>query len=169
MSQVLCGCAPPGRRADGFTLLEVLVATAVVVGGLASAAQLVVLTARSTVASRDTSYAGTLALQKLSELATDDLARVMPSPPDAWMHTADGHVEYLDAAGTTLASNGQPPGATLYIRRWSVTPLAGDSTGGVVLVVSVGRLHRQILDGMPAAAAPSAVARVVGIRTGRVP
>jgi|CXWL01.1.fsa_nt_gi prepilin-type N-terminal cleavage/methylation domain-containing protein len=156
------------RRVDGFTLVEVLVAIALFSSGLALVTQLVVLVSRSTVASRDMSYASALASQKLSQLATVAVVGLTPSPPDAWMRTA-GNVEYLDSAGGVLSASASPPNSAVYIRRWSVTPLTGDVTGGVVLQVSAGRLRRQPLGGMPADARPSEVARVVGVRTGTVP
>lgn len=165
----LSSCARAGRRADGFTFVEVLIATALFTGALAGVVQLVVMASRSTVVSRDISYASALASQKLHALSSDDPAALTLSPPDAWMRTAGGDVEYLDAAGRVLAVRGAPPGGAIYVRRWSITPLADDLTGGVAFQVSVGRLRRRPLDGMPADALPWDVARVVGVRTGRVP
>ena len=142
------------RLSDGFTLVEVLVATALFSGGLVAVAQLVVLVSRSTLASRDLSYASILASQKLSELETDDVAGIALTLPDTWKRTAAGSVEYLGAAGELLSANGPPPDDAIYARRWSVTPLTGDPSGGVMLQVSAGRLRRQLLGSVPMDAAP---------------
>jgi hypothetical protein len=162
-------CVRRSLRCDGSTLVEVLVATALFTGGLAGVAQLFALVSRSTVVSRDISYASASAAQKLNELASDELALLTVSSPDAWMRTESDHVEYLDTSGRVVAVSGAPPGAAIYVRRWSITPLPGDATGGVVLQVSVGRLRRQPSDEVIADALPSEVARVVGIRTGTAP
>jgi prepilin-type N-terminal cleavage/methylation domain-containing protein len=156
-------------RASGFTLLEVLAATALLGGVLSGIAHLFLLTGRATLASRDMSYASVLASQKLNELATSDLVSMAPTSPDAWMRSTTGHVEYLDSAGGVLSAGGAPPGDALFIRRWSVTPLAGDASGGVLFQVSAGRLHRNPAGGSAEDALPFGVARVVGIHTGLVP
>ena len=155
------------RLTTGFTLAEVLVATTLLSGGLAAVAQLVALVSRSTIVSRDISYARTLAAQKLSELAYADLAGLAVSPPDAWMRSVE-NVEYLDSGGALLAAGGLPAGDAVYVRRWSVTPLPADVTGGVVFQVSAGRLRRQP-GGELVDARPFEVARVVGVRTRVVP
>jgi hypothetical protein len=138
-------------------------------GGVAAVVQLVLLVSRATISARDASYAGLLASQKLSELTTDDRGSIAASPPDAWMRSASGHVEYLDSTGVVVASGGLPPGSAIYIRRWSATPVASDVTGGFLLQVAVGRLRRHWLTGMVADALPSDVSRVVGVRTRTVP
>jgi len=168
-------CSDPGFRVGvrgrpaGFTLVEVLIATVLFTGALSGVVQLLLLVSRTTISARDASYAGLLASQKLSELTTDDRGSLAASAPDAWMRSTTGHFEYLDPTGVVVAAGGMPPGNTLYVRRWSVTPLAGDATGGILLQVAVGRLHRDWLTGAPAEARPSDVARVVGVRTGTVP
>jgi prepilin-type N-terminal cleavage/methylation domain-containing protein len=153
----------------GFTLVEVLVAMLLLTGAVAAVLQVIVLTARTTIDARDMSYAGWMATQKLHQLLSDDLSSLAPSSPDAWRRTEAGHIEYLDSAGRVLGAIGLPPGSALYLRRWSVTAVAGDASGGVLVQVAAGRLHRQLATGMPRDARPTEVARVVGVRTGTVP
>ena len=159
---------PQNRQSDGFTLVEVLVATALFSGALVALFGLVLLVSRSTVASRDTSYAASLSAQKLNELASGEAPGLPLSSPDAWMRTTSGNVEYLDSSGHVLATSGVP-GSALYVRRWSTTPLGGDSSGGVVFQVSTDRLHRQWPTGLVEDAQPSEVARVIGIWTRTLP
>src|SRR5438093_7062770 len=52
----------------GFSLLEVLVATAILATALVSLAQLFALSTRSNIGSRNTTFAAVLAQQKLEEL-----------------------------------------------------------------------------------------------------
>jgi prepilin-type N-terminal cleavage/methylation domain-containing protein len=158
-----------GRPAHGFTLLEVLAATALLSGVLAGIPQLFLLASRATTVSRDISFASVLAVQKLSELSTEDIASTPPTSPDAWMRTTEGHVDYLDSAGRVLSAGGVPPGGAVFVRRWSVTPLVGDTSGGVLLQVSAGRLQRDPATGSAADASPFDVARIVGLHTGTVP
>ncbi len=153
----------------GFTLVEVLVATALFSSGLVAVAQLTVLVSRSNVASRDTSASSLFSSQKLNELSTDELASIVLSSPDAWMREASATTEYLDSAGTVVPAVGSPPGNAVYIRRWSVTPLVADVTGGVVIQVSTERVRRRLLDGLAADALPLDAARVIGIRMQGMP
>ena len=55
-------------RNNGFSLLEVMVATAMLATALVSLAQLFALSTRSNIGSRNTTYAAVLAQQKLEEL-----------------------------------------------------------------------------------------------------
>jgi prepilin-type N-terminal cleavage/methylation domain-containing protein len=154
-----------GTSANGFTLVEVLVATAVLSIGVLAIGHLAVLSAMSNGRSRDASYAALLASQKLHELDADVVPALPLSAPDAWMRSAEPTTELLDAAGHVLADDA---GSAIYVRRWSVTPIPGDPAGGIALQVSVGRLRRDSANAV-ADAVPWEVARVVGVRTGVVP
>src|SRR2546421_1418731 len=57
-----------GAGNAGFSLLEVMVATALLATALVSLAQLFVMSTRSNIGSRNTTYAAVLAQQKLEEL-----------------------------------------------------------------------------------------------------
>lgn len=111
--------------------MEVLVATGVLVAGIASVAQLFVIAAHATLDARDATYATVLAAQKLEEL------RAAPFPPP------DEATEYLSARGTRLPDRAE----ALYERRWIVTPLPAQPADTVVLTVRVWRrgvTHRAV-------------------------
>jgi prepilin-type N-terminal cleavage/methylation domain-containing protein len=117
-------------KASGFSLVEVLVATAVVTVGVASLAQLIVLSARANRLAATTSVTLLLAEQKMEELLGD--------PADS---TNEGHVDYLGASGVSLATpisvpSGTPPPGTAYVCRWSIAPLP-DSPGASIVQVWV--------------------------------
>lgn len=101
----------PHRGDGGFSLVEVLVATAILTSALVALAQLLVIGAQATMAARDTTYATALARDKLEQL------RSGPFP-----------------APVTHASEEVAP---RYHRRWSVEPLAAQPAESVVLTVEV--------------------------------
>ncbi len=156
------------RNTDGFSLIEVLVAMALLAGALASVAQIVVLVSASTMAARHATFASVLAAQKLSQLHSQPLTELGLSAPDAWMRSTPGFVEFLNGGGESLGWSDPPPANTIYVRRWSVTPLAGDPAGGVVLQVSTGPL-RWHPEGSSPETRSHELARVVGVKTRLVP
>lgn len=106
-----------GARADdGFSLVEVLVATAVLVVGLVALAQLFAVATVSNISARQTTHATLLAAQKLEELRS--LAWGQTSPP-----------------GLTPLEDRDTVGA--YTRRWTLAPLPRDPDNTIVIHVSV--------------------------------
>src|SRR5882672_5362356 len=131
-------------RSDGFSLLEVMIATSLV-----SLAQLFALSTRSNIGARNTTYAAVLAQQKLEELRslswgfdqvglpTSDITTnttITPEQPlggtglspstDAALQTnTPGYVDYIDSYGNKLGTGSQPPDKAIYTRRWSISPL----------------------------------------------
>jgi hypothetical protein len=104
---------------DGFSLVETLVATVLLVIAVVTLAQLFAVAARSNVASRDVTYATVLAGQKLEELRALDTEAIAPSPPGAMVADTPGWVDYIDRFGQTLRGP-LGPGQTAYVRRWSI-------------------------------------------------
>jgi Tfp pilus assembly protein PilV len=102
-------------KSAGFSFIEVLIATAIVVGGMAALAPLFLLSGDANRVAADASIALLAAQQKLEELraAPDGTA----SPPGALEADTAGYVDYLDAGGAPLADSG---GVAMFIRRWSV-------------------------------------------------
>jgi len=152
------------RRVDrGFSLIEVLVASALMVVALAGLAQLAVASVLAGDGSRAVTLAAVLASQKIEQLralawtvdaagapvsdtATDTSRSperpaggtgLAPSPPDALVEDTSGYCDYLDGAGRSLGGGSRPPAGTVFVRRWSIQPLAGRD--GVVMTVSVTR------------------------------
>src|SRR5947207_2572897 len=117
-------------RNDGFSLLEVLVATAILATALVSLAQLFALSTRSNIGSRNTTYAAILAQQKLEELRSlswgfDQVGLPMsdittdttvtpeqpvggtglsPSPDSALQGNTTGYVDYIDSYGNKMGT-----------------------------------------------------------------
>jgi len=118
-------------KTAGFSLIEVLIATAIVVGSMAALAPLFVLSGHANRVAGSSSIALLAAQQKLEQLraAPDGNA----SPSGALAADTTGYVDYLDARGAPLSDSG---GGAMFTRRWSVEPL-GDPVRSVVLRVFV--------------------------------
>ena len=159
-----------GRRCrlgnqSGFSLIEVLVATSLLVVGVAGLAQLFVLSINSNHGARNTTFASILAQQKMEQLRgltwgfdtiglpisdiTTDLSvspenpaggtGLSPSPSDALRRNTAGYVDYLDVNGRPLGGGATAPPGTAYIRRWSIEPLPTNPNDTLVLQVLVTR------------------------------
>ena len=143
----------------GFTLIEVLVALALVTLATLALAQAAIGALRVNQIARLTTVATVAALQKMEQLRQSTLA---PSPSDALVRSAPGYYDVLDAAGRTIDDSSPPLGAA-FVRRWSVVLLPGTT---FVLQVSVVPIHADVSP--PAANAPRrpGEVRLVDIRTG---
>lgn len=120
-------------RCDGFTLLETLVATGVLVTALAGLAQLFALSARSTQQAGEQGAALAAAQDQievlrsvafgygpLGESVTD--GALSPSSGDSLTMDVPGYVDYLDASGETCDLDREDHGA-VWTRRWRVTAI----------------------------------------------
>lgn len=162
---------------DGITLLDALVATAILVTVTTGVAGLLTWSTRAVAAAGTATTAVWLAQQKLEQLAALEwsvdergLARsdgstsvafdpmrasgpgLRASPESA----ADVNTpEYMDFTGTDggWRGNADPHPGAAFIRRWSVVPLAGDPLNTLVITVSVrpmseaGRGSHQVSSG----------------------
>lgn len=128
-------------KTAGFSLIEVLVATAVVTVGVASLAQLFVVSVHANRIANTTSAALLLAVQKMEEVLAETGSS--PSPPGALSVSTAGYVDYLDPSGVSLGITtsslppGTPPPGTAYICRWSITPLPDSPVTAIVVQVLV--------------------------------
>jgi prepilin-type N-terminal cleavage/methylation domain-containing protein len=124
-------------KTAGFTLIEVLVATAVITVSAASLAQLYVVAVRANRIADGTTTTLLLAEQKMEELLVEDLT---PSPAGTLSANTPGFVDYLDPSGVSLGTFSvvPPPGAS-FICRWSVDPLPNGGVSTFVLQVLVFR------------------------------
>jgi prepilin-type N-terminal cleavage/methylation domain-containing protein len=123
-------------KTSGFSLIEVLIATAVVTVGAASLAQLFMAAARANRMAAATAVTLLAAAQRMEMLTSGPVT--LPSPPDALSVSTSGYVDYLDATGVSLgASSITPPSGTAFICRWSIVPLPESAMGGVVVQVIV--------------------------------
>lgn len=187
-----------GQTAEGFSLLEVLIATTVLVAALAGLAQLFAVASSANGGAKAATYATILAEQKMEQLRslafgfdadghpvtdldTDTSAAselpaggtgLRPSPANALVENSIGYVDYVDARGASLGGGGEalpPPGAR-YIRRWSIDPLPGNPNNTLVLQVVVGRVRERAPAGFRIGGLPRLPdeVRIVSVRTRKV-
>ena len=154
--------------ARGFSLLEVMVAAAVLAGAVLSAAQLFAAATASTADARIISEGTVLAWQKVEQLrslaftsddgggavtdiTTDTAAHperafggtgLTPSPGDTLDADVAGYVDYADARGEPLGGDVPPPRGARYRRRWAVEAAGGPDL--LVLRVRVLPIGREV-------------------------
>jgi len=71
-----------------------------------------------------------------------------PSPAGTLQRDTAGYVDYLDATGSWVGGASPPP-ASVFVRRWSIEPLADDPGDTVVLRAFVTTLTRARLEETP--------------------
>ena len=160
-----------GRRrsrtgsAAGFSLIEVIVATALLGTALVAVAQLFATSTRANANARASTFSMVLAQQKMEQLrglvwrfdtagnpVSDFQSNLAVSPPasvggpglsaspaGALLNSTAGYVAYLSPAGAYVGTGAAPVDGALYIRRWSVTPLPADPANTLVIQVMVTR------------------------------
>jgi prepilin-type N-terminal cleavage/methylation domain-containing protein len=126
-----------GMRAAGFSLIEVVVAMAISMTGLAAVAHTIAASTRTTRLARSSSDATIAAEQKLESLRAA-ASSLDQSPSDALFSDTPGYCDYLDARGAPIDPAGvRPPAGTMFVRRWSVHPVPGSARETLVLQVVV--------------------------------
>jgi type II secretory pathway pseudopilin PulG len=164
----------------GFSLLEVLVATTIVMVGVSGLAQLLAIATRANTTARATTYASILAQQKMEQLrglvwafdpagvpiadATTDVSvsperaiggvGLTPSPSAALSLNTNGYCDFLDGFGNWVGGGTSPPGGAVYVRRWSIAPLPENPANTLVLQVLVTTIRNR-----------GAEARIVSVKT----
>jgi prepilin-type N-terminal cleavage/methylation domain-containing protein len=125
-------------KASGFSLIEVLIATAIVVSAAAGLGRLFVASADATRVAGGTATALLLAEQKLEELHAAD-GPLTASPAGALTTDTGGFVDYWDLSGAPAitSSPGAAPAGSVFVRRWSIEPARSGSIAPVVLQVVV--------------------------------
>jgi type II secretory pathway pseudopilin PulG len=131
----------------GFTLLETLIATGILVTALAGVAHLFILSSHLTQQANTAGAALSAAQDKLETLiassfdydltgnpVTDPALEV--SPPASLDADVDSYVDWIDESGRPSAS----PGAAVFSRRWRITSMAADAPQSVVVEVCVFRM-----------------------------
>jgi prepilin-type N-terminal cleavage/methylation domain-containing protein len=115
------------NRADGFTLIEVMVAISLLAVGLVSLVQLALLARASDRSAALLTIASVLAQDKMEQLRAEE-----------WPAAAsDFCCEFFDAHGALLASGSSPPVGTAYVRRWAIEPVPFIPASACALRVSV--------------------------------
>jgi len=149
----------------GFSLVETLVASAILAVGLVSLAELFAIAIKANTAARNGSVTMILAVQKIEQLrsltwgydtagspisdrTTDTTVSperstggtgLSPSPSDTLRQNTGGYIDYLDASGNLLGGGTVPPVGTSYLRRWSIEPVPTDPNDALLLQVLVTR------------------------------
>jgi hypothetical protein len=179
------------RGANGFALIEALIATVVLAGGVMTTAYLAAASATVMAASRQNGLVTQLARNKMEHLRalawTSDAA-VVPvtdwssdvtaaepapsgglglalSPADSLSTNVAGFCDFLDAQGRWLGTGTTAPRGAAWVRRWSVTALPGVADTLAVSVV-VAPAAPSDADGVRRART-IAGARLLSIRTRR--
>jgi prepilin-type N-terminal cleavage/methylation domain-containing protein len=183
--------ADHGER--GFSLLEVMIAAAIMVAGAASLAQLFVMSTRTNVNAKSTSMATLLAKQKVEQLralqwgfdalglpindTTTNTAAVpetavggtglSPSPAGTLNQNVVGWVDYLDPYGVSLGgATTTVPAHGIYIRRWSVEPLPTNPNNTLILQVLVTVVgNRNAVDTTTSVSRNNSEARMITVKT----
>ena len=151
-------------RSGGFSLVEVLIATAIFMAGVAALAQVCARSMSTGAESGAATVASLAAADKLEQLralafgvdsggaavtdtGTDTTIAPEPSggpglsrsPPGALAANTAGYCDFLDASGRQLAHavpDTAPPGSR-YVRRWSIEPLPSAPDEAIMVEVIV--------------------------------
>ncbi len=140
-------------------------ATGLLAAAIVALAQMFVISVKNNQAARTGSYATTLAEQKMEQLrglaygydtiglpltdtSTDTTQAtetpnggtgLTPSPDGTMVSNTNGYVDYIDQFGNILGGGQSPLPNTVYIRRWSITPLPTNPNNTIVIQVMVTR------------------------------
>jgi prepilin-type N-terminal cleavage/methylation domain-containing protein len=123
---------PRSGESKGFTLVEVLVAMALLATAVVTTAGLLTIASNSVRAARVQSWASLLAIDKLEELRASPWPDLAVSTGDTLGHDAPGFVDYLNWRGEPVGA-----AAAVFVRRWNIQPLPSDSANTYVLQVYV--------------------------------
>jgi prepilin-type N-terminal cleavage/methylation domain-containing protein len=131
------------RSERGFSLVEVLIASTILVVALLSLAQVLSLAAAANGAAGRATFSAVLAAEKLEELHTLTWESVR--------RQAGESVDYLDRSGRPIRG----AAAATYGRRWVIDPLPVDPDNSLVIQVIVSGRRDE--------------ARIAGVRTRKAP
>jgi prepilin-type N-terminal cleavage/methylation domain-containing protein len=122
-----------GRRntEHGFSLIEALVALALVLLLVSGTASLMTVAQAATARARDLTSSVLFASQKADVICAASASWPL-SPADSLDSDRPGFVDHLAADGRAV-----PASEAVYVRRWSVQPLPDSLTGAVALRVLV--------------------------------
>lgn len=148
----------------GFSLLEVLLATTLLGGGLAGLAQLVAMATEANTRARAATVGTILALDKMEQLRGAALA---VSSDEALQRNIDQQCDFFDGVGRSLGGGTSPPPGAVYVRRWAVSPLGADPENTRVLQVRVARGPHTLRSELGAFQPDTA--HLVGVKTRKEP
>ena len=155
-------------KGGGFALLEVLIAAGLIATIAAGASILISMAWRASRQARARTIVTMVAAEKMEQLrslawthvttigpaislsysdvttdlsnepATDDGPGLLTSPPGTLTSSITGYVDYLDGNGRWVGNGRSAPPPAVYVRRWSVRPLASDPDNTLVFEVVAG-------------------------------
>jgi prepilin-type N-terminal cleavage/methylation domain-containing protein len=162
----------------GFTLIEVVVAMAILTVVSLGVAQLFALATRANIIARGQTSTTILAEQKIEQIRamtwgfdtaghglpiSDTTSNVAvypstlggkglnPSPVDSLVANTAGFVDFVDARGTWVGTGSNAPATTLYVRRWSIQPLPTNPNNTLVIQVLVTPMANEAVRALSAA------------------
>ena len=144
----------------GFSLIEVMLATLLLVTGVIGTAQMFIIATNANMAAQRGTYTATLSLEKMEQLRsmawgfdpaglpisdyTSDISVDPPvnggvglsaSPSNALSANVEGYVDYIDRHGRSLGGGVTAPPDTVFVRRWSIEPLPSNPNNTLILQV----------------------------------
>jgi prepilin-type N-terminal cleavage/methylation domain-containing protein len=129
--------------AGGFSLLEVLIAAAILLISLSALAQLLVAASAVARRARALTLAAVFAQDKLETLLPQAAldATLRASPADTLTGNVGGFCDFLDSTGRVIGEGTAAPPDAWFVRRWSIDPssLDGATLALRVLVVDARR------------------------------
>jgi len=175
----------------GSTLIEVLVATIILVTGMLAMSQLFLLSTANNTGSRSDTYSTVLAEQKMEQLralaygfdmaglpvsdinsdtsvsptAPDGGTGLQPSPASALQTNTPGFVDHVDGQGVIVGNDANAPAAAVYTRRWSIEPLPTNPNNTIVIQVLVTPIRNRGQADQGNVSRLAGEARVVTIKT----
>ena len=183
---------PATASASGFSLVEVLVATALLATAIVTLAQLFAISTRTNLGSHNSTFAAVLAQQKMEELrslswgfdqmglplsdtttdttVTPETANggtgLSPSADTTLQSNTAGWVDYVDAYGNKMCCSGaNMPLTATYTRRWMVSPLPTNPNNTLVIQVLVTRNKNRGASDLGAVGRMPEEARLITVKT----
>lgn len=166
------GWARSNSNNRGFTLIEVMIAMAILTAVSLGVAQMFAVAINTNLTAKGQTSTAILAAEKMEQLrgltwgfdteselglplsdTTTDLSTyppsptggrgLNPSPPDTLRGNVQGYCDFLDANGRSLGNGTSPPLHTHYVRRWSIEPLPTNPNNTLILQVLVTTMRRE--------------------------
>ena len=110
----------PGR-VNGFSLVEVLVATSILITVLVGVAHLSITTARANHLARLSTQSSIFAASKMEELLARQWSDLQATPGGTLDDSQNGYSDYVDRTGRVLPSSANAS----HVRRWAITSVTG--------------------------------------------
>jgi type II secretory pathway pseudopilin PulG len=108
-------------RIMGFSLIEVLVATSILITVLGGVAHLSIMTARANHLARVSTQSTIFAAAKMEDLLARPWSALQAMTGGTLEDSQNGYSDYVDRTGEVLASSARAS----HVRRWAITAVTG--------------------------------------------